>query len=257
MKDKELGKFLQQSLQKSLQQEIQPERLEETIRRCREIMGKQNTSAKEPKMGFFQYLSEVFRFEGMLIFGLQAVTLFLVCLMISTVAGVPKNIPVFMPLFVLAVMPAIFKSQFYGMSEIEAATRASGSQIILAKLILAGSANLVCMTVLLCFEVSLQNSSGEMGQMILYCLVPYLVCMSAMLRLTRLGKKESIPAYGAATLGSCAGWGLSAKILPWLYETSAMGIWIIAFLVFTVFFVKEVYFIIETRKEGKIYGIIA
>lgn len=143
------------------------------------------------------------------------------------------------------------------MSEIEAVTRASGSQIILAKLILAGAVNLVCMTVLLCLEVSLRNSSGEMGQMILYCLVPYLVCMSAMLWLARLGKKESIPVYGAATLGSCAGWGLSARILPWLYETSAMGIWVIAFLVFTVFFVKEVYFIIETRKEGKIYGIIA
>lgn len=253
MKDKELEKFLQQSLQ----QEIQPERLEETIMCCKQIMGKQKALEEEPKMGFFQYLSEVFRFEGIVIFGLQAVTLFLVCLTVSTVAGVPKNIPAFMPLFVLSVMPVIFKSQFYGMSEIEAATRASGSQIILAKLILAGAVNLVCMTVLLCLEVYLQNSSKEIGQMVLYCLVPYLVCMSVMLRFTRLGKKESIPLYAAATLGSCAGWGVSARVLPWLYETSAMGIWIIAFFVFTVFFVKEVYFIVKIRKEGKMYGIIA
>ncbi|MDE5588889.1 MAG: hypothetical protein K2J60_07070 [Acetatifactor sp.] len=253
MKDKKIRKNLRQFLQ----QEIQPERLEETIKLCTEIVREQNALAVEPRTGFFKYLSEVFRFHGIPLFGLQAVTLLIVGLTVSTVADVPKYIPVFMPLFALAVMPVIFKSQFYGMSEIEAATRASGSQIILAKLILAGAANLVCMTALLCLEVYLQNSGKEIGQMILYCLVPYLVCMAAMLRLARLRKKESIPVYGVATLGSCLCWGVSARVLPWLYEASAMGLWLTAFLVFTVFFIKEVCFIIKMRKEGKIYGIIA
>lgn len=40
------------------------------------------------------------------IFGLQAVTLFIVCLTIASIADVPKNIPIFMPLFVLAIIPA-------------------------------------------------------------------------------------------------------------------------------------------------------
>ena len=93
---------------------------------------------------------------------------------------------------ILAVMPAIFKSQYYGMSEIEAVTRASGAQITLAKLVLAGAANLVCITILLCMEVYLQNSYKEIGQMVLYCLVPYLVCMVALLRLIRLQKKQSL-----------------------------------------------------------------
>ena len=56
------------------------------------------------------------------------------------------------------------------MSEIEAVTRASGAQITLAKLVLAGAANLVCITILLCMEVYLQNSYKEIGQMVLYCL---------------------------------------------------------------------------------------
>ena len=253
MKDKEIEKNLRQFLQ----QEIQSERLEETIMLCTEIVREYNVLAEEPRTGFFKYLSEVFRFYGMPLFGLQAVTLLIVGLTVSTVADVPKYIPMFMPLFVLAVMPVIFKSQFYGMSEIEAATRASGSQITLAKLILGGAANLVCMTALLCLEVYLQNSCKEIGQMILYCLVPYLVCMAAMLRLARLRKKESIPKYGAAMLSSCVCWGVSARVLPWLYEASATGLWLTAFLVFTVFFIKEVCFIIKMRKEGKIYGIIA
>ncbi len=108
--------------------------------------GKYLPFTEEPRTSFFHYLSDVFRFEGVPIFALQALTLFIVCLTIANVADIPQNIPVFMPLFVLAAMPVLFKSQLYGMSEIEAVTRASGAQIMLAKLVLAGAANLVCMT---------------------------------------------------------------------------------------------------------------
>ena len=97
-----------------------------------------------------------------------------------------------MPLFVLAAIPVMFRCRYYGMSEIEAVTRASGAQILLAKLVLAGAANLVCMTVLISLAVHLQNSYKELGQIILYCLVPYLVCMVSMLRLLRLREKENM-----------------------------------------------------------------
>ena len=247
---------LKSNLYHSLGQEVQPKRLEETINYCTEIMKEQVLYKEEARTSFFQYLSDVFRFEGIPIFTLQAVTLFFVCLMIASAADIPQNIPVFMPLFVLAAMPVLFKSQMYGMSEIEAVTRASGAQIMLAKLVLAGAANLVCITIVLCMEVSLQNSCKELGQMILYCLVPYLVYVSGMLRVVRLQKKESIPIYIVALLGSCACWAISSRAIPWLYTTSALGIWIAALIVFVLFFVKEVCFIVEMWKEGKMYGII-
>lgn len=199
----------------------------------------------------------MFRFEGIPIFGLQVVTLFIVCLTIASIADIPRNIPVFMPLFVLAVTPTVFKSQYFGMSEIEAATRASGAQIMLAKLVLAGAANLVCITILLCMEVYLQNSCKEIGQMVLYCLVPYLACMTALLRLIRLRKKDSVQICVVIMLGSCVCWGGLAKTLPWLYEMSAMGVWIAAFLVFAMFFINEIRYIAEMRKEGKMYGIVS
>ncbi len=272
MGDREVKKYLQQSLQQETEYEKRLNKgrikklneknakLEETIKSCIEIMREQKLARKsqeEPRTGFVQYLSDIFRFEGIPIFGLQAVTLFIICLIISKAADIPEYIPVFTPLLVLAVMPAMFKCQYYGMSEIEAVTRASGSQIILAKLVLAGAANLVCMTVLIFFEVYLQNSYKEIGQMILYCLVPYLVCMVSMLRLIRLRRKENIQICTVIVLGSCVGWGILAKNLPWLYEASALGIWIVAFLFFAAFFIKEIYFIITMRKEGKMYGIIA
>ena len=128
MTDRELKGILQQSLQ----QEVQPERSEECITGCIEIMREQRHAAEETRTDFFQYLSDVFRFEGIPIFGLQAITLFLVCLIITIMANVPKYIPAFMPLFALAILPTVYKSQIYKMSEIEAATRASGSQIMMA-----------------------------------------------------------------------------------------------------------------------------
>ncbi len=261
MSDRELKKYLQQSLQQGaeLGKNGNDIRLEETIQLCTEMMREQKLAQKsqeEPRTSFVQYLSDIFRFEGIPIFGLQALVLCITCLKIYTLADIPQYIPVFMPLFVLAVMPAMFRCQYYGMSEIEAVTRASGSQIVLAKLVLAGAANLVCMTVLISLEVHLQNSYREIGQMILYCLVPYLVCMVSMLRLIRLRRKENIQICTTLVLVSCVCWGVLAKTMPWLYEASALGIWIVAFLFFAAFFVKEIYFIVEMRKEGKIYGII-
>ena len=252
MKDKDWESHLRQSLGK----EVRPEKLEETIKLCTKIMREQGIFQSEPRTGFFQYLSDAFRFESITIFGLQAAVLFIVCLLIVGIADTPGNIPMLMPLFVLAVVPAVFKSQYYGMSEIEAATRASNAQITLARLILAGAANLVSITILLCLEVCLQNSGKAIGRLVLYCLVPYLVCMVTLLRLLRLQKRESLQAGAVFMFGFCVCFGLSAKALPWLYEASAMGLWIVAFLIFTSFFISEIYYIATVRKEGKMYGII-
>ena len=252
-----IDRELKENLYHFLNQEVQPERLEETIQLCTGIMQVQQMYREEPRTGFWRYLSDVFRFEGMAIFGLQAVTLFIVCMLIGAMGDVPQYLPVFMPLFALAVMPALFRSQVYGMGEIEAVTRASGAQIILAKLILAGAANLIGITVLLYSEIHLQNSCENIGQMVLYCLVPYLVCMTAALRLIRLRRKDNISICVIITLGSCLCWGILAKKLPEIYEISAIGIWLTAFIIFAVFFMKEIYFIVEMRKEGKIYGIIS
>ena len=143
MGDRELKKYLQQSLRQSnkLKKELDGKgiRLEETINLCTGIMREQKLAQKsqeEPRTGFVQYLSDIFRFEGITIFGLQTLVLCITCLKISTLADIPQYIPVFMPLFVLAVMPVMFRCQYYGMSEIEAVTRASGSQIILPKPVL-------------------------------------------------------------------------------------------------------------------------
>ena len=251
------NKELECNLYQSLSREIEPKRLEETIKCCTEIMQKQMRYKEGARTSFFQYMSDVFRFEGIPIFILQALTLFFVCVIIAGTADIPQNIPVYMPFFVLTVIPVLFKSQIYGMSEIEAVTRASGAQIMLAKLVLAGAANLVCITIVLCVEMSLPNCNVGLGQMVLFCLVPYLFCMTGMLRLVRLQRTENVRTCVVGMLGLSVGLAISSSLIPWLYVTSAFGFWLVAFVVFGIFFIKEVLFIVEMRKEGKMYGIIA
>lgn len=254
MKNRRIEEYLQSTLRQG--EEGSPDKIEKTAAVCIEIMRRQGEYGEEVRTGFWQFLSDVFRFEGLAIFGLQAGVLFVICLQVGFMDNVSHYIPVFTPLFALAVMPVLFRSQFYKMGEMEAVTRASGVEIIFAKLILAGAANLICITVLLCLVMHLQNSRESMGQMVLYGLVPYLVCMSVILRLIRLRRKERISACAAAMAGSCVGWGLTAKTMPWLYETSAAGLWIVLFVVFAGFFGKELCYIWEMKREGKHYGII-
>lgn len=254
MKDREFKAYLQGSMRKG--ENGHPEKIRETVAGCKEIMQRQRVHEEEKRTGFWQFLSDVFRFEGLSIFGLQAGVLFLVCMQIEFIDNVSCFIPAFTTLFALAVMPVLFRSQFHNMGEMEAVTRASGAEIILAKLILAGAANLVCITILFCLIMHLQNFSASMGQIVLYGLVPYLVCMTAILRLIRLRRKEMIPFCIVAPVGFYVCCGISGRALPQIYETSATGLWIILFLIFAVFFGKEIVFIWKMKREGKQYGII-
>mgnify|MGYP001033615566 CR=1 FL=1 len=265
MRQSELETYLKQTFGQAFRDEIQPkaprpEKLEETIDICKNILLTQKDypeNMREERTGFWQYLSDVFRFEGLRVFGLQAAVLFFVCLNLSLLAKDPAALPVFMPLFVLAAVPALLRGQYYNMSEMEAATRASGAQIILAKLVLAGAADLVCFTLLLWLERTLGSHAVETRQLILYAIVPYLTCMALLLRNIRLQKCRNALSCFPQILGFSFFWGIMPKALPGLYRTSAAGAWFIAFIVFGSFFLREIFYIVDMRKRGKMYGIIA
>ncbi|MCM1124509.1 MAG: hypothetical protein NC416_18190 [Eubacterium sp.] len=230
-------------------------KMQETVQMCIREMRRQSYEQEE-RTGFWTYLSDIFRMEGAAIFGLQVLALLVICLGILTAEQRLETLPAFMPLFGLALIPVLYRNQAYGMCEIEAVTRASGAQIILAKLILAGAANMLCMTVIVCLEGFLVGDSGVLMQVVLYAVVPFLVCAVELLRRIRICRHRGIPACAAMSLVFCMFWGASAKAFPWLYEASAMGIWAMGFVVFAAFFIREICFIIQTRREGKMYGTI-
>lgn len=254
MSDRELKRYLRESLGQGA--EIKPGKKAETVMRCAEAMRRYGECREEERTGFWQFLSDVFRFEGLSIFGLQAGVLFLICIWLGTTDNVSYYIPAFTPLFALAVIPPLFRSQYYKMGEMEAVTRASGAETMLAKLTLAGAANLVGITVVLGLAMYRRQSVEGIGRIILYGLVPYLVCMTTILRLIRLRRRESLPVCAVATIAYCVVWGISANRMPQVYETSATGLWIVLFLVFGGFFGREIGVIAGRKREGKLYGII-
>ena len=58
-------------------------------------------------------------------------------------------------------------------------------------------------------------------------------------------------------LGASTFAGILAHWFPALYELSALGVWIMTFVIFAGFFIKELWLLIKIWKEGKIYGIVS
>ncbi|WP_200796038.1 hypothetical protein [Sporanaerobacter sp. PP17-6a] len=180
-----------------------------------------------------------------------------VCTSVLSVPNVPSAIPLFTPLFILACIPSLFQNQTYGMCEIEAATRASGAQIVLAKLVLAGATDLVCLSIILALADVEMNFSANILQLVLYAVVPLLGCMVTTLWSIRKCKRNALQISIIVCLGTSIFAGCLAHWTPRLYELSALGLWMVTFIVFTCFFVREVYLLIKIRKDGKMYGTIA
>ena len=230
--------------------------VEQTVRLCAAVMRAYEPVPDGARQSFWGFLSDVFHFEGIPILLSQMAVLAVTCLVAVSSPMSPYALPSYMPLFILAVTPVFFKGQRYRVSEMEAATRTSGPQLMLARLILAGGSTLVCVTFLLALEVWLQRCCENLGRIALYCLVPYLTCMTTLLALIRRGRKSGAPASVAISLGSVVFWRLSSLLFPWLYEASALGVWVAAVLVYSWLFAKEVAFIVRARRRIDMYGIV-
>ena len=110
---------------------------------------------------------------------------------------------------------------------------------------------------MLWLELYLQGSALYTGQLILYTLVPYLICMALMLRNIRLKSSKGMQKCALEMLGLILCLAAAANMAPGIYETSAIGIWTIAFFIFGTFFLREIIYILDTKKGGKMYGIVA
>ena len=233
-----------------------PGQKEETVRLCMELMDVQAAAPEERRQSFWGFLSDVFHFEGIPLLLSQLAVFAAACLAALSSPLGHYELPMYMPLFIFAVTPAFFKGQHYRVSEVEAATRTSGALLTLARLVLAGGGALVCLTVLLALKMYLQRSWESLGRMVIYCLVPYLTCMTAMLALLRRSRKSGAPLCAAIALGSVFFWRYIGMLLPWLYEASALGIWILAVLIYSCLLAKEIAYIIHANKEVNMYGIV-
>lgn len=246
-----------QELKHRLQQWPAPTRLRETQQLCADLLQRQRSGQLcEERTGFWQFLADVLRHTGPWPWAIESAVLLLVCAAVSSMPHTPVLLPALTPLFMLTFLPALYESKMYGMSEIEAATRASGAQIILAKLILFGAFELVCITIAYSVAVLCAEYPFTLIQLALYGMVPFLLCTLFSLWSLRTCAR-GVWAAVLACVGSSAACITLGTFLPRLYSTSALGIWFGLFAVFLGFFIKEIVLLINVWKEGKMYGIIA
>ncbi len=256
MRNEELEKRLTAYLDRTREDDIDPVHVKKTVDLCVTVMHGQPAAFSEQRQSFWSFLSDVFHFEGIPILLSQLAMLAAVCLAALATPRGYYVLHVYMPLFILAVMPVFFKGQQYRVGELEAATRTSGALLTLARLVLAGGGALVCLTFLLAMKICLQHSFENLGRMVIYCLVPYLTCMTAMLALLRRSRRSGALICMVIILGTVLFWRCTAMFFPWLYEASALGIWVAAVLVYSALLAKEIVYIIHANKEVNMYGIV-
>ena len=149
----------------------------------------------------------------------------------------------------------LFAGQRFDMDELEASTCVSRAELALAKLILAAAADLVILTSALVLGRS--QTGKALLPLFFYLLVPFLFCAMVALTVLRRCPRSNGTICIAVCSVTAAGLLMIHLAAPQLYETSALGGWILAFLVFGGFFVRELISLFQQRKEGIIGGVAA
>ena len=225
-------------LQRLLCQGPRPTRLAQTQQKCAALL--QETPAR-PRTGFWAFLSQVWRFTGVPMWAAQGAAAALFFLVAAGQKDLVSWLPLLGPLLVAVCLPVLFAGQRYDMDELEASTCVSRAELALAKLILAAAADLVILT----SALVLGRSQTGKALLLLFC------AMVALTVLRRCPRSNGTICIAVCSV-TAAGLLMIHLAAPQLYETSALGGWILAFLVFGGFFVREL-----ISKEGIIGGIAA
>lgn len=209
------------------------------------------------RAGFFAYLSAVFRKHGAGI--LLSETLALLFTMSGIHGSMPERIvgivPIYIPLFVFAVLPNLLRGGYFRMDEIETATRSANVQLLFAKLLITGAADVVCFSVLLAMEWRTIGGETPLLWLLLYIFVPYLSCLWVFLRHLRRGGTTRNSAL--VTLGFGIAFCALSYSLPALYLPSMAVLWLVFFGIFSLFFIREIFEMVRMMRKGAVYGTCA
>lgn len=222
--------------------EFDRERMEQTV-----LLAKQayREGVVSERIGFRQFLSMQFRFTGRWVWGGQAALLLaFFALFYGGGFGRTDLRPVYLlfsalaPLIAFVAFPELVKSCSHNMEEIEACTRFSMRKLLGARMLVLGLADLCSLTVIL--AVSSAGAAVPVLRMILYLFVPFnLTCCACLTVLDRV-KSRYDGYYCGAVCVLCMAAFCRLSTVDQYYETAAVWVWAVLFLISTVYFVAEV-----------------
>ena len=239
-------------LHRLLCQGPQPFRIAETKQKCAALL---QENPVRHRTGFWTFLSQVWRFTGAPMWAAQGAASLLFFLAAAGQKDLVSWLPLLGPLLVGVCLPVLFAGQRFDMDELEASTCVSCAELALAKLILAAAADLVFLTAALALGKS--QTGKALLPLFFYLLVPFLFCALTSLTVLRRCPRSNGVVCIVVCSATAAGLLVVHLAAPQLYETSALGGWMLAFLVFGGFFVRELISLFQQRKEGIIGGVAA
>lgn len=240
------------ALHRLLCQGPQPSRIAETKQKCAALL---QENPVRHRTGFWTFLSQVWRFNGAPMWAAQGAASLLFFLAAAGQKDLVSWLPLLGPLLVGVCLPVLFAGQRFDMDELEASTCVSRAELALAKLILAAAADLVFLTAALALGKS--QTGKALLPLFFYLLVPFLFCALTSLTVLRRCPRSNGMICIVVCSATAAGLLVVHLAAPQLYETSALGGWMLAFLVFGGFFVRELVSLLQQRREGIIGGVAA
>ena len=151
------------------------------------------------------------------------------------------------PILAFFAVPELVKSAVYGMTELEGTCKNSVSKVLVARLFILGSINLVVITMIIAF-VSIKYSM-PFTQTVLYGLVPFNIVNGINLLVFHFAKIRSFAVSSGISLCLIVLMNLITELSFFVAISQTM--WIILFVVTTAFLLAELYYFMHsiTNKE--------
>lgn len=154
----------------------------------------------------------------------------------------------FMPLLALSVITESGRSETFGMAELELSTRFSLRSVVLARLGILGTANLLLLCLLL--PLAFMNSRATLLQTALYMMCPYLLtAFSGLWTMRRIRGRESV--FLCAGIAVCISFGniLIHQAFPSMYDGIHLLWWAAALMLCTAGAVRQCCGMIKQTEE--------
>lgn len=146
-------------------------------------------------------------------------------------------------------VPIAMASKAYGMAELESACRFNCRSVAAARMVVIGSADVLLLGIAACVAPSLANAHAL--TFAVYACVPYFAVCAGSFAVSRRARGASAMAASVTlsliAIGICV---LLQQVFPWIYESTAVGVWAIAGAVAGVWLVREAYAFLRAAAVG-------
>lgn len=152
------------------------------------------------------------------------------------------------PVFVLIASMEVIRSGQYNMEELEMSTRFSLGNVLLIRMNLLGSMNLILFFLLMFFLAA--EKKVALWQAGIYLLLPYLITgFLTLFAVCHLKTRDTSFVCAAISTAVTFVFGITAYSRPAIYETAYMGAWLLTAGIFLLLLIRQIILLIRNGEQ--------